>query len=73
MSDIKVQVCVFAFDLLFLNGRVSGSHSTASDQVAVTAYNVAVTLSSSTQSLVREPLKTRRELLRSSFNEIHGV
>ena len=27
----------------------------------------------SVQSLVREPLKTRRELLRSSFNEIEGV
>jgi DNA ligase-1 len=43
-SEIKVQVCVFAFDLLFLNG----------------------------QSLVKEPLKKRRELLLSSFNEIEG-
>ncbi|CAI8024697.1 DNA ligase 1 [Geodia barretti] len=43
-ADITVQVCVFAFDLLFLNDK----------------------------SLVREPLKTRRELLRSSFNEIEG-
>ena len=45
MSNIKVQVCVFAFDLLFLNG----------------------------QSLVREPLRRRRDLLRSSFNEVEGV
>ena len=45
MSNIKVQVCVFAFDLLFLNG----------------------------QSLVREPLRKRRDLLRSSFNEVEGV
>ena len=45
MSNIKVQVCVFAFDLLFFNG----------------------------QSLVREPLRKRRDLLRSSFNEVEGV
>jgi DNA ligase-1 len=43
-SDIKVQVCVFAFDLLYLNDK----------------------------SLVRDPLQTRRELLKSSFNEIPG-
>ena len=30
-------------------------------------------LTLSLKSLVREPLKTRRELLRSSFNEIEGV
>ena len=45
MSNIKVQVCVFVFDLLFFNG----------------------------QSLVREPLRKRRDLLRSSFNEVEGV
>ncbi|XP_062508216.1 DNA ligase 1-like isoform X2 [Corticium candelabrum] len=44
VSLIKVQVCVFAFDLLYLNG----------------------------QSLVKEPLERRRELLHSSFNEIEG-
>ncbi|XP_077581088.1 DNA ligase 1 isoform X1 [Stigmatopora nigra] len=43
-SDIKVQVCVYAFDLLYLNG----------------------------ESLVRQPLCRRRELLRESFAEVEG-
>ncbi|NXC45608.1 DNLI1 ligase, partial [Penelope pileata] len=43
-ADIKVQVCVYAFDLLYLNG----------------------------EPLVREPLATRRRLLRESFEEVEG-
>uniref|UniRef100_A0A3Q2YXR2 DNA ligase n=1 Tax=Hippocampus comes TaxID=109280 RepID=A0A3Q2YXR2_HIPCM len=43
-ADIKVQVCVYAFDLLYLNG----------------------------ESLVRQPLCRRRELLRESFAEAEG-
>ncbi|MEQ2231524.1 tRNA ligase [Ilyodon furcidens] len=43
-SEIKVQVCVYAFDLLYLNG----------------------------ESLVRQPLCRRRELLKESFTEVEG-
>ncbi|KAF8945628.1 hypothetical protein BGZ47_002283 [Haplosporangium gracile] len=43
-EDIKVQVCIFTFDLLYLNG----------------------------ESLLREPLAKRRELLLEHFNEVDG-
>ncbi|KAK8765182.1 hypothetical protein V5799_032210 [Amblyomma americanum] len=43
-EDVKVQVCVFAFDLLYHNG----------------------------ESLVREPLRKRRELLRKTLVEVSG-
>merc|ERR1712241_906670 len=44
VNEIKVKVCLFAFDLLFLNG----------------------------ESLVRRPLRERRELLLSAFKTVKG-
>eukprot|EP00116_Pleurobrachia_bachei_P002980 sb/3463242/ len=44
VNEIKVKVCLFAFDLLYLNG----------------------------ESLVRRPLRERRELLLSAFNTVKG-
>ncbi|XP_074075780.1 DNA ligase 1 isoform X3 [Macrotis lagotis] len=43
-SEIQVQVCLYAFDLIYLNG----------------------------QSLVREPLSRRRQMLRENFIETEG-
>ncbi|XP_069857160.1 DNA ligase 1-like isoform X1 [Dipodomys merriami] len=43
-SEIQVQVCLYAFDLIYLNG----------------------------ESLVREPLSRRRQLLRDNFVEMEG-
>lgn len=43
-QDIKVQVCIYAFDLLYLNG----------------------------ESLVRSPLRRRRDLLHEMFAEVEG-
>ncbi|XP_066127761.1 DNA ligase 1 isoform X1 [Saccopteryx bilineata] len=43
-AEIQVQVCLYAFDLIYLNG----------------------------ESLVREPLSRRRQLLRENFMEIEG-
>ncbi|XP_068959410.1 DNA ligase 1 [Petaurus breviceps papuanus] len=43
-SEIQVQVCLYAFDLIYLNG----------------------------QSLIREPLSRRRQLLRENFIETEG-
>jgi DNA ligase-1 len=44
VGEVKVQVCLFAFDLLYLNGK----------------------------SLLKEPLKVRRDLLRENFVEKEG-
>jgi len=44
LDKIKVPVIVYAFDLLYLNGK----------------------------SLINEPLKRRRELLRENFQEVEG-
>lgn len=59
MEDIQVRVCLFAFDLLYLNGEVS-KHPSA----------VCVVLISRAQPLLRKSLTERRELLRQHFEPV---
>ena len=82
ISDIKVQVCVFAFDLLYLNGKVSEitlSTSAFSQCLSLPlslpppSFPPSLPPSLSSQSLVREPFQTRRELLKTSFIHVDGV
>ncbi len=42
IADIKVQVCVYAFDLLYLNGRVSASHNGETGGVGGGAHGIHV-------------------------------
>lgn len=61
IEDVKIKVCVFGFDLLFLNGKVIPPlHTSASPQLTPS------------QSLVQETLSARRDLMHSSFSEILG-
>lgn len=55
LIDVKVAVCVYAFDLLYLNGkvRVEGKK--------VKRFSRMV------QSILEEPFRKRRELLRTRF------
>lgn len=58
VEDVKVKVCVFAFDMLFYNGEVR------IDLVA------NVSLANRAQSVVRKSLRERRELMRNAFEEV---
>lgn len=60
-EDVKVKVCVFAFDMLFYNGEVS----LTSSQIPETSINFW-------QSTVQKPLRERRELLKQAFEEVEG-
>lgn len=63
LEDVKVKVCVFAFDLLFLNGEVS-----IIDQAAF-KFSTQISL---LQALVNKSFRERRQLLHTSFVEIEG-
>lgn len=60
VEDIEVWVCLFGFDLLYLNGEVSVSPLSALQAL------------SSSQSLLHRPFAERRELLREHFREVTG-
>lgn len=61
VEDILVRVCLFGFDLLYLNGEVGVFESRGSTAVINDVF----------QSLLQKPLSERRELLREHFQEIH--
>jgi len=60
-EDVKVKVCVFAFDMLFYNGEVS----LTSSQILETSIDFW-------QSTVQKSLRERRELLKQAFEEVEG-
>ena len=64
-------MCLFAFDLLFLNGRVR-LRPDGLPPLFVSRWLTAPALLRPLQSLLREPLKVRRELLYECFQEVEG-
>lgn len=62
VEDIQVRVCLFAFDLLYLNGEASSS-----------TWGPTVTvIESPLQPLLQKTLNERRELLRDHFTVVPG-
>ncbi|NWY08034.1 DNLI1 ligase, partial [Nothoprocta ornata] len=68
-AAIKVQVCLYAFDMLYLNGEVSGGLRAGSSGRVPPWGDVGALVP---QSLVKEPLSKRRRLLREAFVEAEG-
>lgn len=65
IEDVKVRVCVFAFDILFLNGKV---------RLHPTLYPLHRKLTDMFhhQSLCQETLEERRRLMHASFTPVEG-
>lgn len=55
-SDVKVAVCLFLFDMMYLNGAVSSVD-----------MPLVQSLTHSMQSLIQQPFRERRRLLRSNL------
>jgi len=64
VEDIQVRVCLFAFDLLYLNGEVSVLASSCFIQSGT------FLLINRTQPLLHRTLSERRELLRQNFEPV---
>jgi len=60
VEDIQVRVCLFAFDLLYLNGEV---------RIILQFFNIALI---SPQPLLQKPLNERRDLLHEHFQVVSG-
>jgi DNA ligase 1 len=65
-----VQVCLFAFDLLYLNGQVCSCALPAWRHAS--AVPECHAWRGDGQSLLQEPLHKRRELLYASFEPVEG-
>jgi DNA ligase-1 len=71
MSEIKVQICLYGFDLLYLNGEVSSAPPPLHLLVPIAVSRCCLgCVMDGLQSLVREPFRRRRELLHNSFIEV---
>ncbi len=72
MEDIKVQICLFGFDILYLNGKVFFfSQLYLLLDKNPTEY-VLINPTVHTKALVHESFRARRDLLHSAFHEVEG-
>jgi len=65
LSEVKVQVCLYAFDLMYLNGEVFPPNPTPPSVLSNYVLFIA-----EDKSLLDQSFRERRELLRSRFVEV---